>query len=389
MTTQRADGKSAPSYGLLIVGNYRPDVGYAWNTIGEYFVALGRMARNAGIGALICFPAMEDIPDRFAKEGIGAVAFDFWGSGIRTLYRFIQDRSIRLIYLTDRPVYSTKYLVCRFAGAKRIIVHDRTSGERKVPGLVKRLTKQLVNRSPFSADLALAISDYVRSRLVRVSCFPPERIVRIWNGVDLRRYFPGKDDYVRETYGIPSNTKIVMAHSRANGYKGIEVLIAAAVRLVHGNGRRDVTFLFCGDGPDLERFRKRVREERLEGRFLCPGKVSCVDRILLGVDLVVVPSLWQEGFGLSVVEGMAAGRPVIASSVGGIVEIITEGFDGFLVPPGDPASLADRIARLLDDKAERARMGMAARRTAEARFDIEEKKKELVEQVRPFLPELA
>jgi glycosyltransferase involved in cell wall biosynthesis len=382
------DTRGGPPPGLLIVGNFKPDVGYAWNTIGEYFVALGRMAQEEGMQSLICFPVLNDLPERFSKAGIDSVAFDFWSCGIRTLYRFVKDRSIRCIYLTDRPVFSPKYLACRLAGAKRIVVHDRTSGERQVPGALKRLGKKIVNRTPFSADLVLAISNYVRSRLISVSCFPPERIVRIWNGVDVRKFFPGKDDYVRDTYRIPRDHKIVFAYSRANGYKGIEVLIRAAARLVTGGGRNDVTFLFCGDGPDLEAFRSLVREEGLEGRFLCPGKARFVDRILLGVDLVVVPSLWQEGFGLSVVEGMAAGRPVIASKVGGIVEIITDGCDGYLVPPGDPAMLADRIAHLLDDDGERQRIGVDARRTVEARFDIEEKKKELVEQFRAFLPEL-
>jgi glycosyltransferase involved in cell wall biosynthesis len=383
-TTRRGSRHS----GLLIVGNYEPDVGYAWNTICEYFAALGRMAREEGVRATICFPVMNEAPERFAKEGIDAVHFDFWSSGFRALYRFVRDRSIRCIYLTDRPVYSLKYLVCRLAGAKRIVVHDRTSGERQVSGRFKRFGKRFVNSTPLSVDLALAISEYVRNRLIRVSCFPSERIVRIWNGVDVQRFFPGKDDYVREAYRIPRDRKIVFAHSRANGYKGIEILIRAAGRLVNGAGRKDVTFLFCGDGPDLDAFRNLVREEGLEGRFLCPGKANLVDRILKGVDMVVVPSLWQEGFGLSVVEGMATGIPVIASKVGGIVEIVTDGVDGYLVPPGDPVLLADRIARLLDDEGKRQRIGEAARNTVEARFDIEDKKKELVDQFRAFLPEL-
>ena len=374
--------------GLLIVANYHPDVGYAWNTIGHYFEALGRMAREEGIRATICFPVMKEAPERFVREGMETVSFDFWSSGILDVYRFVRERSIRCIYLTDRPVFSSRYLACRLAGARRIVVHDRTSGERQAPNRWKRLLKKLAGRTPFAADLVLAISDYVRNRLVRVSCFPPGRIVRIWNGVDLQKFFPGRDDLVRAMFGIPRDRKIVFAHSRANGYKGIEVLIRAAERLVRGEGRSDVAFLFCGDGPDLEAFRSLVRESGLEDRFLCPGKASSVDRILRGVDLVIVPSLWQEGFGLSVVEGMASGRPVIASRVGGIVEIVTDGVDGYLVPPGDPQLLAERIARILDDEEEGQRIGIAARRTVEDRFDIEEKKRELVGQFRAFLPEM-
>lgn len=365
---------------LLIVGNYSPGVGYAWNTIQEYFLALGTMFVGRGSRAYICYPEVDTSPEVFLSSGIGIVRFDFSSNDPLRLYRFLTERSIRTIYLTDRPVFSWKYLVARAAGVRTIVVHDRTSGDRDTPGLFKRWIKTALNRCPgLSADVAVAISDYVRKRLINVACFPECRTVRIWNGIDIEKFTPGPDDLVFERYPIPRDKKIVFASSRAAAYKGIPTLIEAARILVREEKRKDAAFLFCGDGPDLNHFRSLIIEKGLDGVFLCPGNAATTARLLRGVTVMVVPSLWQEGFGLSVIEGMATEKVVIASRVGGIPEIISDGRDGYLVPPGDSRALAVRIAAVLDDEDLRRTMGAAARRTVVARFNIENKKKELMD----------
>jgi glycosyltransferase involved in cell wall biosynthesis len=86
-------------------------------------------------------------------------------------------------------------------------------------------------------------------------------------------------------------------------------------------------------------------------------------------DICVVPSLWEEPFGMVALEAMAVGRPVIASRVGGLASIVLDGETGFLVPPGDETTLADRIRTLLDDPRMRHEMGWKGRQRAETRFD--------------------
>jgi glycosyltransferase involved in cell wall biosynthesis len=363
---------------LLIVGNFSFDVGYAWNTIMEYFMHLGEVFADRGGTATLCVPGSAEVPEKIRGSRIKVEQFDFGGVGLLELVDYLRKREIRIVYLTDRPVYSFRYLACRFAGVRRIVVHDRTSGERDVPGFLKGAIKSIIARYPLaSADRAVAISNYVSRRLETVSRFPKSRIVRIWNGVNVKRFAPGADDFVFERFGIPKDRKVVFCYSRANRYKGIEVLIDAAEALVHGQNRKDAFFLFCGDGPDLEAFRSRVREKNLSEHFICPGKSDRVDRILKGSTAVVVPPLWQEGFGLSVIEGMACGKVVLASRVGGIVDIITDAEDGFLFPPGDSGNLALLLSGVLDDRPLREKMGTAARLTVIGRFNIEDKKREL------------
>ena len=86
---------------------------------------------------------------------------------------------------------------------------------------------------------------------------------------------------------------------------------------------------------------------------------------------MLVPSLWQEPFGLVIAEGMARKLPVIASNIGGPAEILTHEVNGLLVPPGDEQELSLAIGRLSDDQALRERLGNAARQTVEERFTIE------------------
>lgn len=364
---------------LLIVGQFAPDVGYAWDTIGEYFVALGDLFRSHGFRATICYPELDEASRKFSEAGIDVARFDFGRESLGRVYQFVRDRKIGAVYLTDQPLFSARYLACRLAGVRTIAVHDRTSGERDRPGALKRVVKSLIHRYPgFSADVAIAISDFVKRRIVDVACFPEKRVVRIWNGIDVGRFFPAADDYVFREFGIPGDSVVVFTSSRANRYKGVEVLIEAAEILVQREGRRNLFFLFCGDGPDLGRFRALVSEKGLEGRFLCPGKTKEVARILRGASIVVVPSLWQEGFGLSVIEGMGSGKVVFASRVGGIPEIIHDGVDGFLFTAGRSDELASGIAKVLDTPGLQAKIALEARERVVASFNIVDKKRELV-----------
>lgn len=359
---------------LLIIANFSSGTGYAWNTISEYFVALGRLFSKHGAEVVIAYPRVDTVLPCLKTESIRVAEFDFSKSGWVELFRFIRRNRICAIYLTDRSVFSLKYGICRLAGVRRIIVHDRTSGERRVSGRTKRWLKRLINAYPLiSADGAVAISEYVRRRLIEVSCFPSSRTFRIWNGVNIQKFNPGRDDFAHRKYGISPDRKIVFAYSRACRYKGIEVFIEAAEILVKKAGRTDLYFLFCGEGPDLEHFRSIVADRHLEDHVGCPGKSEEIHRILKGVHVVVVPSLWQEGFGLSVVEAMASGRVVIASRVGGIPEIVRDGMDGYLFDPGDARALASRILEVLDRPDRRRAVEEAARQRAVECFDIREK----------------
>jgi glycosyltransferase involved in cell wall biosynthesis len=138
------------------------------------------------------------------------------------------------------------------------------------------------------------------------------------------------------------------------------------LREVLDTGRK-ITLLIVGDGPlraDLELFAKSLN---LNGHAIFLGFRTDVWRLLQASDLFVLPTL-GEGFGLAVLEAMAAGKPVIASAVTSIPEIVVDGLTGILVPPKDIQALVEALCLLVDEPEKVARMGQAGRRVAVEEF---------------------
>lgn len=164
-----------------------------------------------------------------------------------------------------------------------------------------------------------------------------------------------------------------------------EVLVPG--RLVHEKGHADVLealallgregpslrMTFAGHGPLREILLSAVGAMGPGHRVSITGPVSHEQMLdaMARADLVVVPSRF-EGFGLTALEAMALGRPVLATTAGGLPEVIEHGVSGWLVPPGDPAALAQAMASLLGDAALRQRLGAAGRERARARFALPE-----------------
>ncbi len=149
--------------------------------------------------------------------------------------------------------------------------------------------------------------------------------------------------------------------------KGVEVLLEALARpLLAERGAR---LLVAGEGEHRARLERRTRELGLGGRVRFLGRRGAgeVRRLLAGARALVVPSIY-EGMPLVVLEAMEAGRPVVASAVSGIPEVVLDGETGWLVPPEDPAALATALAAALADPEEAARRGAAGRRRLEADF---------------------
>ena len=122
---------------------------------------------------------------------------------------------------------------------------------------------------------------------------------------------------------------------------------------------------------------------------MCSSDLPDVGVLLDAADLCVVPSVWQEAFGLAVVEPMARGKPVVATNVGGIPEIILHGVTGLLVPPGDQSALANAIGSLLENRAAAAAMGRRAQRIVAERFTPDNQLSRFVALVAEALPRSA
>jgi L-malate glycosyltransferase len=188
---------------------------------------------------------------------------------------------------------------------------------------------------------------------------PLSKIALVPNGLDVGRF----------TARVPNRrlrNVIVVANLRAE--KGHDVLIEAARHVLQHFP--DARFEIVGAGPQRESLMERVRGLEVQHAFTFLGHREDIPDRLAAADIFVLPSR-SEAFPNAVLEAMATGLPIVASAVGGILELIADDGTGLLVPPGDPASLAARLCELMADPSRAERLGGAARREARSRYSFE------------------
>jgi len=205
---------------------------------------------------------------------------------------------------------------------------------------------------------AIAISDWVRNFTVSVEKIPEQSIETIYYGLAPAQPL-SHDTAVREELGFSSDAVVLGIIARLIKQKGISTLLEAFAEAFAQNDR--LRLIVAGEGelrPALERI---VRKKKLDPAVRFLGYRNDVAAVLASLDIFVHPSLW-EGFGLAILEAMAAGKPVIATNVSAIPELVLDGYTGILVPPEDPAKLSRAITTLSRNVALRQRYGENGRR---------------------------
>lgn len=205
--------------------------------------------------------------------------------------------------------------------------------------------------------------DAARQALLSAEAPPEESVHVLQNGVDIDRFLA-----VPALSEATPAQPCVGAVSNLRPVKGTDIFVAAA-RLVH-----DIcpaaAFHIAGDGESRAEMEAAIAGGGLSERFFLPGSQRDVPEFLSGLDVAVLPSR-AEGMSNALLEYMAAGRPIVATDVGGNAELIEDGVHGLLVPPEDPMALARAIVQLLNDRAFARRLGAAARQRARERFSRE------------------
>jgi glycosyltransferase involved in cell wall biosynthesis len=188
----------------------------------------------------------------------------------------------------------------------------------------------------------------------------------IHNAIDLEEFAPAEPDAVRRlraSLQLEPQDLVVGYVGRLHPEKGVHHLVEAAPAILAAEPR--ARLLLVGDGPQRAELEQRVAELGLGERVSLRGFEADVASMLSVLDVAVFPSL-TEGFPNVVLEAMAVGKPVVASDVEGIAELLDQGETGLLVPPADPPALASAVLRLLAQPEERARLAANARRASRA-----------------------
>jgi glycosyltransferase involved in cell wall biosynthesis len=382
----------ASSSTFLCVANFPANTGYAWDFIEGLYGGVATRLASQNVRTFVAYPDIPSPPQTLRGTAAQPIVLDArleTFASLRQTLAFIRRERVSLVYLTDRPVCSWLYPVLRLAGVRAIIVHDHTSGARTVPRGIKRLLKWALARVPgLSADRVIAVSDFVARRQREVAMIPARRVTRVWNSVAVPPRTEEGKQAARHALQLDEYAPIIACTCRATQEKGVDHLLRAFDRLQPGsNGDRPAPILvYAGDGPAFGSLQTLRDSLRSRDRIHLLGYRADRDMLLEAADICVVPSVWEEAFGLAALEGMARGKPVVATEVGGIPEIIRPAVTGLLVRPGDEAQLADALASLLLDASAAARMGEEARRDVAARFTPESQLSRLTELIVASLP---
>jgi glycosyltransferase involved in cell wall biosynthesis len=285
------------------------------------------------------------------RRWVGASAY------IRRLRREFLRGGIDLVHATSLRACVLGGLAARWAGIPNIWHLHSVVAEPMISRSGVRLLRNLARRVP---------DHIICNSAATAACLdvPASKISVVPVGVDGTRFQPnGPRTTATQRVGLVA---------RIAPLKGQHVFIDAAERL--SQRVQDLEFVVAGTPLFSEGdYDRQVREQAVRSphgeRIKFVGFVDDVPALLHDLDVLVHTSVLSEGFGQSIVEGMLAGKPVVASAVGGPLEIIEEGVTGRLVPPGDSGALADAVEDLLRDPAAASAMGQRAREIALERFN--------------------
>jgi glycosyltransferase involved in cell wall biosynthesis len=292
----------------------------------------------------------------------------------RDLLRIVRQYRPRLLHLQFTPFLSLNAWIARLNGVRGIVVTDHGShpeGYRpRLQPWWKRTVAHLLN-APVSA--VISVSDYNLRVLAALGTIPASRLHRIYNGADLVR--ANKEAIAaganfRSRHGIPPGRVLVTQVSWIIPEKGVrDVLEAARLALPR---EPSLHFAFVGDGKYREEYARLAAEYGISDHVTWTGLVKdpMSEGVFAATDLSCQASRWEEAFGLVLAEAMAFGKPIVATRVGGIPEVVQDGVTGFLVGRGDTAALAEKFVALARDPDLRERLGRAGRLRAETEFDL-------------------
>ena len=213
-------------------------------------------------------------------------------------------------------------------------------------------------------DRYIAVSHEVARQLQAALGFPSHKLQVVHNGIPLPPCPPPPDPVLRVSLQGATERPLVLTVARLHPQKGLSYLLEAATQIPAAR------FVLAGDGPERAALEAQAVALGLSERVAFLGHRTDIRALLASCDLFVLPSLF-EGLPLSVLEAMAAGKPVIATAVGGTAEAIVHGETGLLVPPADAAALTVAIQTVLSNQPLARRLGQAALASAYREFSAE------------------
>jgi len=318
-------------------------------------------ARNALIDAALAQQATA-IPMPIGR-GVDLIA-------VARVIRLLREHRIDVLQTHDAQTRRIGVIAAALTGVRHITsVHGWIFNDRK-----ERAAKWLDARLIRQADAVIAVSDRLKQEL-EAAGVPPQKITVLRNAILLRDYaVAGNAASARQEFGIRDDQPVISIVGRLSLEKGHETFLQAAAEIAKSHP--NLRCLIVGDGPLERALRQRVQELGLTDHVLFTGHRSQLADIYAATDVLVISSL-TEGIPNVLLEAFAHGKPAVATSVGGVPEVLEDGRTGWLVDVGDQHAIARHVVRLLDTPTLRTQMGAAARAAIEQQYSFESRTKAL------------
>jgi glycosyltransferase involved in cell wall biosynthesis len=346
--------------------NNKPVICFITNSAGDWggasrvlFTNLRLMDRER-LAPLLLLPRPGPIEAELQQQGL---RYYIWGPltepgkplaylrNFLRAWRFFRSERVAAVHLNGTFFWRPAELLAAWVLRIPIIAHYHVINAR--PGPFMRRCRAAINVSRYTAEQSLPKS-------------LPKPV--IYNSISLARFDAGHS--LRGELGLDPDHAVVTFLGQIREIKGVADFIAMARKIPNPN----VCFLIAGECRDPRKFPGSYSEQDLkdmaggDARIRYIGYVKDVENVYHTADIVVVPSRWQEPLGLINLEAGACRKPVVATRVGGIPEVVEDGVNGYLVEAGDVDALAARVAALISDPALRTRMGEAGRARVERDF---------------------
>jgi glycosyltransferase involved in cell wall biosynthesis len=302
---------------------------------------------------------------------------DSWRAKFRavlTLRQILRRYRPQILHLHFTGFIGPYPWLARLCGVRQVFFTDHSSHPEgyvvsRAP-FWKRLLARVINR-PMTG--VITVSDYGYQCVAGRDLVPCARLKMIYNSADLSRVSNAcaRAAEFRHKHSIPEDRTLVVQVSWIIPEKGIGDLLAAARLVISRNP--DVHFAFVGEGAYRERYMGQTTEMGIEDHVTWTGQIEdpMSEGVYAAAGVVCQVSRWEEVFGYVIAEAMSSSKPLVATRVGGIPELVEDEKTGFVVDRGDSSAIAERILELVADREMRERMGRAGREAAAARFDLE------------------
>ncbi len=306
-------------------------------------------------------------------EVLGSTAHD--GSPTKRLRTVLRTYRPDILHLHFMGFVSVLPWLARAYGVKKIFFTDHSSRAadhvpRRAP-FWKRLLVRIVN---FPITKVICVSKYGCHCIKSLDLLENDRYELIYNGVDLSRVCADVERGVnfRKRFGVSENKKLVAQISWIIPEKGILDLLEIA-RLVRAQ-TSDVHFVIVGEGPYRAEYVSKAESMGLGQSITWTGLIGDPfgEGVYDAADVVCQFSRWNELFGWMIAEAMAFGKPIVATRVGGIPELVIDGETGYLVERGDAVTAANKLRSLLQDSDLRKSMGQKGSLAVNTRFSLKE-----------------